>query len=94
MERKIGPAEGADRITTPLHASGAYPILQTAAEEAARRLEDMDDEQARAIRDKLLRIAREMQSWSPTHRPSEEERARLLGELRVALDHAGGVRGA
>jgi len=80
-----------DRITTPLHSSGAYPILQTMAEEAARRLEGTDDERARSIRDELIRLARELQSWSPTRRPTEEERARLVAELRAALDAAGSV---
>jgi hypothetical protein len=79
-----------DDDPTPLQGtgSGAYPLLQTGAEEKAAELLRHGGDAAMAIRRQLLAIAALFRSWSPENKPTDAERTQLVDELVEATKKA------
>jgi hypothetical protein len=64
------------RVTT-----GAYPMLRQIAIERADELDKIPSQEAKEQSDAFRAIAAILKSWSPTNRPTDEERLRLQDEL-------------
>ena len=71
-----------DQVVTPIAtASGAYPLLRQAAEDRIKELAEVPTDEARKLSAAFRSIVAILMSWSPTNKPTEEERTRLQEEL-------------
>lgn len=71
-----------DQPLTPITTTtGSYPMLRDIAEQRATDLDELQTQEARDQAAAFRAIAAVLKSWSPTNRPTDEERKRLQDEL-------------
>lgn len=84
MSQDEGPA-------TPIQSSGTYPIFRDGAIEAADKLEAIGTSDAALMAGEMRWYEETFGKWSPTNRPDNETRNRLIAEFftvyRRALEY-------
>ncbi len=75
---------------TPIRSSGAYPLWRNEARDLAAKLDAIGTPAARLLAAEMRRFEAAFAAWSPTNRPTDDERVALIGDFvtanRKALD--------
>jgi len=77
-----------DPPNTPINSSGAYPVFRQTAEDLAKKLEKISDPDAWLRAGELRYYAESFSSWSPTNRPDELTRTKLVADYMKAYRSA------
>jgi hypothetical protein len=75
------PKDDAEAVTPIRVTTGAYPMLRQIAVERAEELDKIPGAEAKEQADAFRAIAAILKSWSPTNRPTDEDRLKLQDEL-------------
>jgi hypothetical protein len=66
---------------TPIHSSGTYPIYVRAANELINKLKHSHQPEAKMMVASLKHYTGIFYAWSPTNKPTDKERTRLVDEF-------------
>lgn len=66
--------------STPIHSTGSYPVFRQTAEDLADKLDELRTVDATLMAGELRWYAETFASWSPTNRPSDGARTRIISE--------------
>jgi hypothetical protein len=66
---------------TPINGTGAYPIFREAAREVSIKLDALGTPEAKMMAGEMRWFQETFASWSPTNRPNEADRKRLVADF-------------
>ena len=77
-----------DGPPTPIRGSGAYPIWRNEAQILAAKLAALGTGDARLMAGEMLYYEEIFASWSPSNRPTDADRTRIITEFATCFHRA------